>query len=173
MKSIYAVGSIKTFRGNEGYGLNATITRDGRAVAFVLDDASGGEVRVDFRNPLQTPRSYQLTTAEDALAEQQQAHAFALEWYKTAPKEAQYLGCGIPVTGERCLAVWIDEQVDLHETRKQFDRDAKKTTLFKIKGDDKDAWRTLKNAPYSPAVQAFLDKKYGDRLERVYNRDGL
>jgi hypothetical protein len=172
MKSTYAVSNIKTFTGREGYGLNATITRDGRAVAFVLDDASGGEVRVDFRNPLQTPRSFQLTTNEDALAEQQQALAFAEEWY-AGIDDGERKAIGPCRTPHNCLVAWVNEQVDAHETRKQFDRAAKKTTLFRLKGDHKDKWRTLVKAPYSPAVQAFLDKKYGAQIDRVYNRDGL
>lgn len=38
----YAVKGVKTFRGNEGYGFNATLYKDGKAIAFVIDDANGG-----------------------------------------------------------------------------------------------------------------------------------
>lgn len=38
----YTVKGVKNFRGNEGYGFNATLYRDGKAIAFVIDDANGG-----------------------------------------------------------------------------------------------------------------------------------
>ena len=38
----YSVKGVKTFRGNEGYGFNATLYKDGKAIAFVYDDANGG-----------------------------------------------------------------------------------------------------------------------------------
>jgi hypothetical protein len=42
--------NVKTFRGNEGYGLNATLYVDGIKTAFVMDDASGGPVNYDIFN---------------------------------------------------------------------------------------------------------------------------
>lgn len=38
----YSVKGVKSFRGNEGYGFNATLYKDGKAIAFVYDDANGG-----------------------------------------------------------------------------------------------------------------------------------
>lgn len=38
----YTVKGVKSFRGNEGYGFNATLYKDGKAIAFVYDDANGG-----------------------------------------------------------------------------------------------------------------------------------
>ena len=44
----YTVTGIKSFRGREGYGFNATLHRDGRKVAFVIDQADGGECRYEW-----------------------------------------------------------------------------------------------------------------------------
>lgn len=38
----YTVRKLKSFIGMEGYGFNADLYRDGKKVAFVIDDASGG-----------------------------------------------------------------------------------------------------------------------------------
>lgn len=38
----YTVKGVKSFRGNKGYGFNATLYKDGKAIAFVYDDANGG-----------------------------------------------------------------------------------------------------------------------------------
>ena len=42
--------SVKTFRGNEGYGLNATLYVDGVKTAFVIDDANGGDIDYEIFN---------------------------------------------------------------------------------------------------------------------------
>lgn len=157
---MYTLTKIKTFIGREGYGLNADIERDGRKVAFVLDDASGGEVRVDFFVGMRS----------DGAEQRKAAHEFALAWYKTAEEAARIYGD--KVTGAEALVCWINEAADLHATKKKFDRAAKSQTLFRLKGDKKDNWRTIKHS-YVPKIQEFLDKKYGDQIERIYNRDGL
>lgn len=181
--STYALTKIRTFLGREGYGLNAVITRDGKPVAFVMDDASGGEVEVDFTNPLQNARSYEASKGTSKI-EEREAHAFALDWLTTSPQAeharqqekelaAMYPESHRAPSGADALNSWINFMVDEHESKKRLDRAAKKTTLFRVKGDAPDQWRTLKNAPYSPAVQQFLDNKFGSSLQRVYNRDGL
>jgi hypothetical protein len=40
--AVYSVRNVKTFTGMEGPGFNATLCRDGKPVAMVIDDASGG-----------------------------------------------------------------------------------------------------------------------------------
>jgi hypothetical protein len=42
--------NVKTFRGMEGYGLNATLYVDGIKTAFVIDDANGGPVDYEIFN---------------------------------------------------------------------------------------------------------------------------
>lgn len=49
-RHLYTVKGIKIFVGNEGQGFNATLYRDGRAVAFVYDDASGGDVVFEWKD---------------------------------------------------------------------------------------------------------------------------
>lgn len=44
----YTVGNIKTFNGMEGSGYNATLYREGTAVAKIIDDASGGPLMIDW-----------------------------------------------------------------------------------------------------------------------------
>jgi quinol monooxygenase YgiN len=39
---VYTVKNVKSFRGNEGYGFNATLYRGDKRVALVMDDANGG-----------------------------------------------------------------------------------------------------------------------------------
>jgi len=44
----YEAKGIKTFRGMEGEGYNADLYRDGKKVAFVIDDATGGMLDVEW-----------------------------------------------------------------------------------------------------------------------------
>lgn len=47
----YCVKGIKTLVGAEGRGFNATLYREGKRVATLLDDASGGPLTIQFANP--------------------------------------------------------------------------------------------------------------------------
>lgn len=47
---LYTVKGIKTFVGMEGQGYNASLYRDGKPVAFVIDDASGGPLQVEWKD---------------------------------------------------------------------------------------------------------------------------
>ena len=46
----YTVKGIKTFVGMEGHGYNASLYRDGKLVAFVIDDASGGSLQIEWKD---------------------------------------------------------------------------------------------------------------------------
>lgn len=46
--SDFSLSGVKTFRGREGTGCNAFIVLNGKKIAEVLDDASGGEVSIHF-----------------------------------------------------------------------------------------------------------------------------
>lgn len=46
----YTIKGLKTFRGMEGYGFNATLLRDGKPVAFVMDDANGGPYSYEWKD---------------------------------------------------------------------------------------------------------------------------
>jgi len=51
MQNLYSVKSIKRFIGMEGYGFNANLYLNNNKIAFVYDDASGGEINFQFENP--------------------------------------------------------------------------------------------------------------------------
>ena len=46
----YSVKGVKTFQGMEGRGYNATLYRDNKAVALIIDDASGGGCRYEWKD---------------------------------------------------------------------------------------------------------------------------
>ena len=64
--------------------------------------------------------------------------------------------------------VYIGKLLDQYETEKQFRRWCKTKTVFRLKGDKPEQWRTLKS-PYSPASVQFVRSKYGDQVEEILN----
>lgn len=175
----YTLTKIKTFTGHEGHGLNAVICRNGKPICFVLDDANGGEVEYDFRNPEQNPRSFQRTTAEDAKREEIDMGDYLLSQLDDAArqeldehqKSVQSYSPNLNVDMWRrhtAIEHWVNVQVDNHINKKRFDRMAKKKTLFRLQGDEEDVWRTLK-LPYSdPRAKQFLDQKYAGKVVAIY-----
>ena len=147
----YTVRDIKTFRGMEGEGFNATICRDGREIAFVIDDATGGDVHIQWAD------------ARSQGAEEKRL----LEFLKTLPKE-RWEDTEYDVTPDIFLATLVEQA----QTEKRLRRLFRTETLFRLRDDptDNDKWRTLK-APFSPGVKAQLVKAYGDRLVHVLNED--
>lgn len=169
----YTLAKVKTFRGMEGHGLNATLMHNGEAVAFILDEGNGGEVRFDFRNPGQTRRSFEATTRADAEREESEFLSHCRFWYaesgQKAKDEKEY-GTDHPFDRDGFLMeVWVNHHIDEALNKRRLDRIAKTKTLFRLRGDDADAWRTV-SAPYSEGVQKFLNTKYGDKVVAIYGR---
>jgi hypothetical protein len=47
--SDFSIKGYKTFRGREGAGFNATLLLNGKEVAFMSDEGSGGELRIEWK----------------------------------------------------------------------------------------------------------------------------
>lgn len=175
---MYAVIKVKTFQGMEGQGLNAVVVSGSRPICFVLDDAHGGEVEFDFRNPEQSPRSYQSTTAESAKREEKAFGDFCLNWYASSGEKARHdeelVKMGIarkdlrPATAQEAMETWVNQQVDEIINKRRFDRAAKTSTLFRLQGDKPGEWRVIRKHPYCPQIQAWLDKKYPGKVAEIY-----
>ena len=88
----YSVRNVKCFRGMEGEGFNATFYRDGRRIAFVIDDASGGEIHIQWTDP-------HTRDAEEIRF---------LEFLKALPKERSR-GVEYSVSPDMFIAVLVEE----------------------------------------------------------------
>jgi hypothetical protein len=172
----YTLTKIKTFRGMEGQGLNATLMHNGEAIAFVLDDANGGEVHFDFRNPGQTLKSFNATTNEDADREEKEFGEYCLVWFLESGGQAERAerhkefaaDWDKPPHASVAMEYWVNHHVDEALNKRRFDRLSKTRTLFRLVGDKPEVWRTI-SAPWSPAVQASIEKKYGaDKIATVW-----
>ena len=147
----YSVRNVKTFRGTEGEGFNATLYRDGRRIAFVIDDASGSDIDIQWVG-------VRARETEEKLL---------LKFLKTLPKE-NWEDREYDVTPD----IFLSELVNQALTEKRLRRLFRTETLFRLKGDrtDNDKWRVFR-APFSSTVKAQLLKTYGHDLAHILNED--
>lgn len=164
--SNYTVKNIKTFTGHEGPGYNATLYRDGKKVALVIDDATGGEMEfewLDFKAPRVTvdwfnykgePDQIKCTPEEALLYEHIRGKTWAISDddpnHQTSPD------------------IYVDELVNDTIVNQTYARKCKKVTLYRLKSDGEGEYWSI-NRPYSPEVKAGIEKKHGDNLLEIFN----
>lgn len=102
----YTVKGIKKFRGMEGYGFNADLYRDGKKVALVMDEATGGGLRFEWK---------QNDRIEEALLIAHCATLPNVTYFNTSMKMSPDL--------------FVDELVNDVEVERAFARVIKKTTF--------------------------------------------
>ena len=140
----YNVKGVKSFRGMEGYGFNATLFRGKVKIAFVIDEANGGCYHYDW-----------FDRAEDKRLR---------DYCETLPKEAVY-DMEIAVDPD----ILVSELVERYENDKKFSRLCKVSTLFRLKGDPEGQYQVYKKVPYNEAMKKHLVEKYGDTVEEILN----
>ena len=150
----WSVRRVRTFQGMEGLGFNAELLRDGKPVAFVIDDGNGGQYNIRWYT-----RTTKTENEEQRLTEFVESHTHVNELN------------GKPYRAEPDTL--IGELVDKYENNRKFKRLSKTRTLFRLKSDPGDSWSSIR-VPYSAEVTTRLIKQYGKDLVRVYDpRVGL
>lgn len=154
----YSLKGVKTFQGMDGHGLNAVLMRDGKAVAFILDEGCGGEMR--FRWNDQMHGDSKERDLWDAFIAGEKAKVPAdkklLEGHDTLERDV-YDG-----------STWVNIEVDRLENDKRFRRLCKTKTLFQV-GDEigGEEFRAMKGT--GPVLHAFIEKKYAGQKLRILN----
>lgn len=181
---MYTITKIKTFNGREGQGLNATICANGKPICFVMDDASGGEVRYDYRNSKQNRESFLATTLAMAAQAEKEIGEYCLSLLTDAERARSQKECAemkasyapqlnieMKMRGD-AVENWVNNTIDALQTKKRFDRISKTKTLFRLKGDKVDEWRTI-GVPYSdPRAPALMQKTYGESVVQIWGVAG-
>lgn len=143
----YGLRGIKTFQGRDGYGLNATLTRNGKAVCTLLDEGCGGMMFFDWHD-----RRGGASAEEDrfkAFIEIQRAEIPADKKNEYDMNEREMFD------GE----MWVNQKVDEIQNERRFKRICKTKTLFQV-GDEigSDSFRTIKGV--GAQLQSLIQKKY-------------
>jgi hypothetical protein len=152
----YTVTKIKTFRGREGYGLNATLCRDGKPVAFILDDANGGMVDFDWVDQKHGE------SAEEAMFK---------GFVASLPPDPEDKGSTLdPRTLEQfAMERWVNAEVDRITNDKRMRKACKTKTLFQVGAEvGGDEFRVIKG-PALPHIREYLQKKYAGQKLRILN----
>ena len=162
----YTLTSIKTFRGTDGYGLNANLCCDGVKVAYVIDEGNGGCVNYEWLNWARgegrvdvtvrdwkdenARRTYKGTRHEAAFQE------YVLSLPKMAPCEYFPEGRYQDADG------FIARLADMAEMDAKMKRLLKANLIFVCKGDKVGGFRTvsLKKAGTMQRALEYVAKKY-------------
>lgn len=139
------VRALKTFRGMEGSGYNATIYADGKRAIDVMDDATGGELRLE-----------PLSDLGRKVLDDLKAHC------ATLPPCKDY-GTPLPISTD----IYLDDLINATLDERKLNRLRAKATPFVLKGEDPSkGYRTI-NVADPVKAKAFLDKKFPNGYELI------
>ncbi len=148
----FTLKGIKTFIGREGDGFNATLYFKGKKVAFAYDDASGGEVRIDWVDKsVQTMLDERLQKAGNYsdMDENDPSKKYTFKW------DNQF---------------FINDLVNHYLSIKDTKKLCKTKTVATLIENGKEGtyqWNML----YTPAVDMQLRGQYKDKLVCIWNKE--
>jgi hypothetical protein len=153
----YALTKVKTFRGRDGHGLNATLTRDGKPVAFILDEGCGGMVDFDWADQKHGE------SAEEAM--------FKGFIAQVVPPDPEDKGSTLdPRTLEQfAMESWVNAEVDRMSNDKRFRKMCKTKTLFQVGAEIGGESFNVIKGPCLPHIREYLEKKYKGQKLRILN----
>lgn len=164
---MYTVKGVKTFRGMDTHGYNATLYRGKKKVAFLIEEGNGGELNINWAD-WQQPRVPISTFGHDGTE---------YKWNGTPEEELLYAHVRARSKDDHRIDksevdMFLAGLVDDFENDKRFKKMCKTKTLFRVKGDPEGEWRVISH-PFGEKVREFLEKTHGDKLEEVMNtREG-
>lgn len=153
----YSVTKVKSFRGMEGQGFNATLLKNGAKVAFVIDEGNGGCYRYEWA---------------DGFRETPESEAFAAYAKSLPPMPSTFAGME-PLDMHDDLLVSI--LVDRAEIEKKMRNWCKKKTVVQIGNDiGTDVYTTFK-VPWTeetkPKYGVYFAQKYPGQRIRILNEE--
>lgn len=170
--NVYTIKGYKSFIGREGHGYNLSLYRNGKKVAFVMDNAEGGEVRfewVDYEAPAVSVTHHEIYApyGEGIKVEERCTPEEAILWQELEGKTTH--SSFSDKDYQKTPAGFVDELINKMLEEKQFKGWCKKTTVFRLKNDkDPKVWRTIASV-FTPKVKALLIAKYGEHLGEIVN----
>lgn len=136
----------------ETTAFTATVYIDGKKAGFARNDGRGGSNFVDWTD-------YGLAAEYKAWLEKETMP-------RQDPNDPEKIWLVEP---QYRLDLLISEALDAHEEQQWFKTKCRKKTVFRLTTDEgEDSWRIV-NAPFSPAVKAWLTTRYGDVLGEIAN----
>ena len=146
----YEAKNIKTFMGMDVPGFNCTLYRDGKRIAEVIEDGSGGEAYFRW-----------LIDGEEVKLKEL-VDSFPEEPFDYPGHEGETIKYTYDVYVEIMVNASIDERWWRRKCTGAF--------LFRLEGDTAEQYREIKAPPSDhERIRGILKDKYGDKLVEVIN----
>jgi hypothetical protein len=156
LKEKYSLRGVKTFRGMDGEGLNATLLRNGKAVCDLLDEGCGGEMRFHWFD-----QKHGASNESGFFSEFIEAKKSLL----SNVKNEEY---GLSEQDYFDGAAFVWQMVDEIQNDRRFKRMCKTKTLFQVDGEiGGGSFHVLKGV--GTHIRAYLNKKYAGKKLYVLN----
>ncbi len=167
--SDYSVKGVKTFLGMEGYGYNATLYREKKKVATVIDSGDGGETMINWEDRL--AKRVELTgrnfSGKEFTYDGTPEEKILIELLAKEPMKKD--DDGIMTDGySETEDMFIGSLVTDYEMKKELRRLCKGNVCYKLKSDPAGTYYARK-ATYSEKAKAILEQEHGDNLDIIYN----
>lgn len=148
----YQIKNLRSCEAADGVAWSGTLYRDGKRIAKVRDGGNGGMLDIDW---LDHRRIGLVGTSDE--------HDRIEAYVATLPGE-RWEGRVI----EADIETFVAELADHAENMTRLKRHCRTKTLFRLVGDERGAWRTLK-IKYQNHIGDYIRKKYGDDLLEILN----
>jgi hypothetical protein len=136
---------IKKYRPRKNTSYEAELHLDGRFAAQVRYDGNGGDLELHF--------------LDRGLEQKFYVHCRSLP-----PQRCPFTGNPVPMDSDAVMTELMEQAGIEYEVAKL----CKKFTVFRLKGDDRLAYRTWRH-PFSEATKKTLLAHYGDQIDFFYN----
>lgn len=152
----YTLKGVKTFRGMDGQGLNATLLRGNKKVALITDEGCGGELNIDFLD-FKHGKSKEEDLFNIFIAEQK-LKADDTKKDEFGHTELFYFNA----------AHWVNTLVDNMANDKRFRKACKTKTLFQV-GAAVGGEEFLVIKGVDAGAREYIQKKYAGQKIRILN----
>jgi hypothetical protein len=161
---MYSVKGFKEQRGTEGYAYNATLYRDGKKIAFVINEGNGGESHFDWMDR-QAPK---VDILRHIHRHGEQDEPFA---YLGTPEEKSFVELADSQTytfgdhtGRKNADILMEDLIEIFKMK----RTCKTQTVFRLVSDGDASFQEIKEK-FTPELRAWIVQKYGSNLVEIVN----
>lgn len=142
-RKMYSLAKLKTPKSSQGVGIYADLMRDGEKVATIADEGEGGAMVIDYVSG----------------AEQKAFIDFAVEAFEHPVSDFGAVERLVFGASDNAKAeYWINLTVDKALTAKKFDRQSRKSTIYRVEGES--SWFSV-SVPYGERVRELLEQSHG------------
>ena len=154
----WEVKGVKSFMGLDFAGYNASLYRNGKKVAFVIDEGCGGEPNFDWTSPEDQEAFADYARSVEDLSEFTGSDGYGA----TLPDPERYYR-------QMAVEFRISAMVEDYEEEQRLRRKCKTKTYFRVKGDPEDVYRCYKHK-YDDRMKLHLLAKHPDIIEVLNER---